>query len=163
MAKSLFEQAQHQIAAAHRGLLRADAYCQNNSTCPFKSSGKGAVIKVSSFAISTWYRKTPTIEQAFQKVLAAAERSPLIAASCVNSTACKSTVTATGIQQGMLNSLMGNPDFPGIFEALDLALQGDSSFFAMAAGDPIPSVPVVWAVPLLCNDYGMLCFCFEQY
>jgi hypothetical protein len=55
---------------------------------------------------------------------------------------------------GMVNSLMGNPDFPVIVGALDLALQGDASYFAMAAGDPIPNVQVVWAVPLLCNDYG---------
>jgi hypothetical protein len=55
---------------------------------------------------------------------------------------------------GMVNSLMGNPDFPVILGALDLALQGDASYFAIAAGDPIPNVQVVWAVPLLCNDYG---------
>jgi hypothetical protein len=53
---------------------------------------------------------------------------------------------------------MGNPDFPVILEALDLALKGDASYFAQTAGDPIPNVQVVWAVPLLCNDYGMLYF-----
>lgn len=137
-------------------MLRADAYCQNNSTCPFNSDGKGAIVKVSSPAILEPDREVLMIKQAFRKLLAAAERSPLVASSCLNSTVCKSPVTTTMIQQGMLNSLMGNPDFPTISEALDLALKGDSSYFAMAAGDPIPNIQVVWAVPLLCNDYGMV-------
>ena len=53
----------------------------------------------------------------------------------------------------MLNALLGTPDFPFIFEALELALKGDGSAFALAAGDPIPSVQDVVAMPLLCSDY----------
>jgi hypothetical protein len=37
------------MVAVNRGLLRADAYCQNNASCPFHSKGKGSVIKVSFY------------------------------------------------------------------------------------------------------------------
>ncbi|KAH0846036.1 alpha/beta-hydrolase [Fonsecaea pedrosoi] len=37
------QQAEHEMAAANRVLLRADAYCQNNSSCPFSGAGKGSV------------------------------------------------------------------------------------------------------------------------
>lgn len=35
------------IKASNRLLLRADAYCLYDETCPFHSQGKGAVIEVS--------------------------------------------------------------------------------------------------------------------
>ncbi|OAL39580.1 hypothetical protein AYO20_00977 [Fonsecaea nubica] len=37
------QQAENEMAAANRVLLRADAYCQNNSSCPFSGAGKGSV------------------------------------------------------------------------------------------------------------------------
>jgi hypothetical protein len=41
-----FQQAEDIIIAANRGLLRADAYCQNNSSCPLIDKGKGIIPKV---------------------------------------------------------------------------------------------------------------------
>ncbi|KIW91189.1 uncharacterized protein Z519_08084 [Cladophialophora bantiana CBS 173.52] len=38
-------QAEDQIVAANRVLLRADAYCQNNSSCPLRDAGKGSVAR----------------------------------------------------------------------------------------------------------------------
>lgn len=35
-----------QAKSLTRLLLRADAYCLNDTTCPFHSQGKGAVIQV---------------------------------------------------------------------------------------------------------------------
>ena len=40
-------QARDQIKMATRSLLRADAFCQNNASCPFHSAGKGSVPAVS--------------------------------------------------------------------------------------------------------------------
>jgi hypothetical protein len=53
----------------------------------------------------------------------------------------------------MLNQLLGTPDLPSIFEALELALNGDGSAFAISAGDPVPNVEDVVGMPLLCSDY----------
>jgi pimeloyl-ACP methyl ester carboxylesterase len=50
---SLFDQAQYQVAALNRLLLRADAYCQNDKTCPFKDQGKGSIVRVGSFRACT--------------------------------------------------------------------------------------------------------------
>ncbi|OQU95518.1 hypothetical protein CLAIMM_01707 [Cladophialophora immunda] len=37
------QQAEDEIVAANRVLLRVDAYCQNNSSCPFRNAGKGSI------------------------------------------------------------------------------------------------------------------------
>lgn len=75
--------------------------------------------------------------QVFRKLLAAAQES--------------SPVTALQLRQAMLNSLLGRPDFPAIFEALDQALKGNIS--SLSGGSP-PSVESVVAVPLECGDIG---------
>lgn len=75
--------------------------------------------------------------QVFRKLLAAAQES--------------SPATALQLRQAMLNSLLGRPDFPAIFEALDQALKGNISF--LSGGSP-PSVESVVAVPLECGDIG---------
>ncbi|KAI1617240.1 hypothetical protein EDD36DRAFT_484980 [Exophiala viscosa] len=43
---TIFNQSQYDVAAVNRALLRADAYCQNNASCPFHSQGKGSVPKI---------------------------------------------------------------------------------------------------------------------
>ncbi|KAK5186997.1 hypothetical protein LTR44_001004 [Exophiala sp. CCFEE 6388] len=40
---TIFNQSQYDVDAANRALLRADAYCQNNASCPFHSQGKGSI------------------------------------------------------------------------------------------------------------------------
>lgn len=48
--------ATYQVAAANRLLLRSDAWCQNDTTCPFHAQGKGSIPKVglsSSFIANT--------------------------------------------------------------------------------------------------------------
>lgn len=44
--QSPHEQAKYDMLAANRGLLRSDAYCQNNASCPFHADGRGSVPKV---------------------------------------------------------------------------------------------------------------------
>ena len=46
IAQTLFDRAQAHISSSNRALLRADAYCQNNHSCPFHSEGVGSVPKV---------------------------------------------------------------------------------------------------------------------
>jgi hypothetical protein len=46
--KSSFDRVQDSIAALNRGILRADAYCQNNSSCPWHSNGTGIIPTVCS-------------------------------------------------------------------------------------------------------------------
>ncbi len=106
--------------------------------------------------LQTTYQCLPKLisGQAYKKILATANTQPIPAPSCGNTTSCKSTVTSVMIQQGMANALQGDPDFPGIFLALETALNNDASIFATASGDPIPSVADVWAVPIECRDYG---------
>jgi hypothetical protein len=136
------------MAAANRALLRADAYCQNNKSCPFNSQGKRSVPKVSRPTVAA---QILIVVQAFQKVLASAEEKPLAAPVC-NSTSCISPVTRSSIQQGLYNSFLSELDFPGIFSSLEQALQGNASLLAMFAADPIPDVSYVWSMPLLCSD-----------
>ena len=47
------QQAEDEIVAANRVLLRADAYCQNNSSCPFRNAGKGSIPEVGTITSGT--------------------------------------------------------------------------------------------------------------
>ncbi|RDL37041.1 Uncharacterized protein BP5553_04474 [Venustampulla echinocandica] len=129
--RSLLAQAQDDIAASNRLMLRADAYCQNDPTCPFHTQGQGSVLK------------------AFQKVLSNAKESPYFIPPCVNSTQCYPYVTDLDVQTVMLGNLLGSPDFPAILTGISSALSGDGSFFVYGP----PPLEAVVAMPLLCNDY----------
>ncbi len=93
--------------------------------------------------------------KAFEKVVTTAVSQPLPASSCVNaSDGCVSPVTVGNIREGLFNLLSDDPDFPNIIGAIALAASGDGSVFSAYAGDPLPNVQPVWAMPLVCNDYG---------
>lgn len=59
-------QAQDEIAILNRALLRADAYCQNNSRCLFHFKGKGSILKVGGQGIDLESVLTPFSTQAYQ-------------------------------------------------------------------------------------------------
>ncbi|MCJ1401946.1 hypothetical protein MMC11_005163 [Xylographa trunciseda] len=111
--------AQTQIAALNRVLDRADAFCLNNSSCPFFGQGKGSVIA------------------AYKKVLASA---PIPAPNCAaegGSPNCATTVTALNIQQALATDLESEGvDFPTLFQGLVSALQGDASMFGASGAVP---------------------------
>ncbi|KZP19742.1 alpha/beta-hydrolase [Athelia psychrophila] len=90
--------ATYQISAVNRLLLRSDAYCMNDTSCPFHAQGKGA------------------IPVAFAAVLAQAA-----AGNTSNITVTPSDVRA------MVSSayLALNPNFPGLNTVLYSALNGD--------------------------------------
>ncbi|PMD32000.1 hypothetical protein L207DRAFT_441349 [Hyaloscypha variabilis F] len=128
--RSMFDQVQDTMAATNRLMLRADAYCQNNSSCPFHNQGKGSVPK------------------AFKQVVQIADATPFFFPPCVNTTICYPYSNGFNVR----TVLYGNtaiPDFPAILDGIYAALHGDGSFFI----DGPAGLEDVLAMPVLCNDY----------
>ncbi|KAJ7871043.1 hypothetical protein B0H13DRAFT_2350109 [Mycena leptocephala] len=121
-----------QAAAANRLLLRADAFCLTDPTCPFHGQGNGSVVK------------------AWHTLLARAIASPLPALSCGPGTGCNSPVTPTDLRLGFTLLLSANPDFPLFNIALNVSLHGDASLFAYV---PLDDNRETVAAPLLCSDF----------
>ncbi|KAK4701231.1 hypothetical protein P7C70_g5010, partial [Phenoliferia sp. Uapishka_3] len=125
--------------ASNRELERVDTYCQYNSSCPFHSQGNGSVLA------------------AYRQVLADLSETPMPASACINTTgpdACFSPVTARNFQDTIYEfhpyqALSGAPDYEDIYLGLELALQGDASYFARTEAYTIGANPVA---PLLCSD-----------
>ncbi|KAJ9615006.1 hypothetical protein H2200_001080 [Cladophialophora chaetospira] len=151
---SVNAQAQDMIVANNRALVRADAFCQNNATCPFKSMGRGSVPKVSNSTFGRTKWLTEFVGKAFESIVTEATSKPLPASLCVNSDKCVSPVTVSNIRQGLFYLLANTVDFPNVIEAIALGASGDGSGFALAAGDPIPDVTATWAMSSVCNDYA---------
>ncbi|TVY92660.1 putative hydrolase [Lachnellula willkommii] len=129
---SMYDQVQDSVAGMNRVMLRADAYCRNNASCPFHSEGKGSVVK------------------AVKQIINTAKQTPYLIPSCVNSTTCSPYITDLDIRNGLQGALLGSPDFPSIFEAIYSTLSGDASAFI----SPPSTVASVNSMPLLCNDCG---------
>ncbi|KAJ7684238.1 Alpha/Beta hydrolase protein [Mycena polygramma] len=120
-----------QVAAINRLLLRADAFCLVDTSCPFHGQGKGSVVK------------------AWETVLARAIQQPIPASKCGPGKGCNTPVTPTDLRLGASVLLRSNPDFPQFNQALNDSLNGDASLFAyVPAGDIRDTV----VVPLLCSD-----------
>ncbi|KAF7295890.1 hypothetical protein HMN09_01132700 [Mycena chlorophos] len=132
-----------QVAAINRLLLRADAFCIVDTTCPFHAQGKGAIV-------SAW-----------NALLSKAIASPLSAAECGPGKGCNAPVTATDLRLGASVFLRTDPDFAAFNQALDEALnKGDASKFAyVPAADIRESV----VVPLLCSDLKIDNTSFAQF
>ncbi|KAK7043406.1 Alpha/Beta hydrolase protein [Favolaschia claudopus] len=123
-----------QVAAANRVLQRADAFCLNDTSCPFYGQGNGSVIK------------------AWEAVLAQAEKSPIPAPSCLsNSTEipCISPVTPTDLRRNLDLLLRSESGFSLFNLALNQSLNGDASGIAYAPATDIRETVVS---PLLCSD-----------
>ncbi|KZP21575.1 alpha/beta-hydrolase [Athelia psychrophila] len=116
----------YQMSAVNRLLLRADAYCLNDTSCPFHAQGKGA------------------IPAAFAEVLSQA------AAGNTSNT----TVTPTDVRAVVtLEFLSANPLFPELNEVLYLALNGN--WTALQWTDAFGIVYTANALPVftaLCAD-----------
>ncbi|KAJ6528782.1 Alpha/Beta hydrolase protein [Mycena vulgaris] len=123
-----------QVAAANRLLLRADAFCLTDPTCPFHGQGNGSVVK------------------AWDTLLAQAIAAPLPALSCGPGTRCNSPVTPTDLRLGVSVLFRSNPDFPKFNIALNASLHGDASLFAYEPSDDIRETVVS---PLLCSDFKL--------
>ncbi|KAI0855530.1 hypothetical protein F4860DRAFT_31951 [Xylaria cubensis] len=95
--RALHDKAKDSIKALNRAAQRADAYCQQSESCPFKKSGKGGVVN--------------------------ALRSFLSAVSANNSDAA----TVAGLQSAIGSQLSGQIDFPGFIESLHNAMAGNLS------------------------------------
>ena len=84
-----------------------------------------------------------------------AAMSPLSASNCIGSHDCKPQLDVSHVQQAMKNALSGQPGFPAILDSIALALSGNASLIAKAAGDPIPGIETVWSRVHTCNDQSL--------
>ncbi|KUJ13789.1 uncharacterized protein LY89DRAFT_590287 [Mollisia scopiformis] len=132
---------QDSVAATNRAMQRADAYCLNNSSCPFYGKGKGSVL------------------EAFKQVLSMAKANPFFVPECVNSTACYPYITANDVQTLASAGLQGAPDFPAFLDGIYAALNGNPYYFI----DGPANLEGVVAQPLLCNDYAEYDRSFETF
>ncbi|KAK5118743.1 hypothetical protein LTR85_007949 [Meristemomyces frigidus] len=137
---SFLDNIKYDIIAANRVLLRADAFCQNNASCPFHNEGKGG------------------IPEAWREVLAKAANGTISA--CANGTPCNETLSTSDVQSILLGLLSGQPDFPELFAVLEGALSGDGA--ELAASGPL-TIDAVWAVPLECGDNRVYDASFSGY
>ncbi|KAH8823335.1 hypothetical protein DL96DRAFT_1617268 [Flagelloscypha sp. PMI_526] len=118
-----------EIVAINRMLLRADAYCQSNSTCPFFSQGKGSVV------------------EAWKEILRKAEAGTLIAVQAGNF-----SVTPDDVRQTVPALLRGTPNYDILLQVMAGALLANNSD---ASGLVVPeAVDEVLEVfmPLFCPD-----------
>ncbi|EGN95189.1 hypothetical protein SERLA73DRAFT_162724 [Serpula lacrymans var. lacrymans S7.3] len=130
----------YDMKAIDRLLLRADAYCMFNTTCPLHQQGKGS------------------IPAAFQEIITQATQKPLSAPSCINSTVCNSVVTADNIRTAINFEFTSNPDFPYVDEALYQATQGDASMVGIierGTTGPATDIASTIVFPLICLDIAL--------
>ncbi|KAJ7635317.1 hypothetical protein FB45DRAFT_911269 [Roridomyces roridus] len=121
-----------QVGAINRLLLRADAFCLTDLTCPFHKQGNGSVVA------------------AWDTLLARALKAPIPAAGCGEGKGCNTPVTPTDLRLGVSVIFRANPDFPLFNIALNESLHGDASLFAyQQQGDIRESI----VTPLLCADF----------
>ncbi|KAK7036061.1 Alpha/Beta hydrolase protein [Favolaschia claudopus] len=120
-----------QVAAINRLLLRADAFCLQDTSCPFHGQGKGSVVK------------------AWETLLARSIQQPIPASRCGPNTGCNTPVTPTDLRLGASVFLRSNPDFPLFNKALNESLNGDASLFAYV---PAADIRDTIVVPLVCSD-----------
>ncbi|KAJ7167096.1 Alpha/Beta hydrolase protein [Mycena filopes] len=123
-----------QIAAANRLVLRADAFCLTDPSCPFHGQGNGSVV------------------QAWDTLLARATATPLPALGCGLGTGCNSPVTPTDLRLGLTVLFRANPDFPLFNNALNASLNGDATLFAY---QPLGDIRESVVSPLLCSDFKL--------
>ncbi|KAH8885479.1 hypothetical protein GQ53DRAFT_728953 [Thozetella sp. PMI_491] len=128
--RTLLDKARDQINAANRALLRADAHCQNNVSCPFHSQGQGAVPKA-------WHSILQNVSQAAE-------------ACAVN---CSDIIQPILVQQSLHGLLLGQTDFSNLVDLLEIAVEGNPSSLL-----PTSSLTVedIVAIPLECGDIGTI-------
>ena len=90
------------VRAANRELVRADSFCQFNSSCIFNSLGKGSVLRVrASLCIAIDNDSTGCHVQIYNQILANLTVAPMAASACINTTSCFSPVTARDFQESV--------------------------------------------------------------
>ncbi|KAE9401104.1 hypothetical protein BT96DRAFT_880708 [Gymnopus androsaceus JB14] len=125
----------NQVKAYNRLLLRADAYCLNDTTCPFHSLGKGA------------------IPEAFQSIIANATAGdfPNVNADDIRAVAA-------------LSFFAGSPNFTAFNLALADAIQGDASSLTYSGAFATEySAGLIAILPLFCSDILLSDTSFDAY
>ncbi|KAJ7878557.1 hypothetical protein B0H14DRAFT_3777173 [Mycena olivaceomarginata] len=124
-----------QVAAINRLLLRADAFCLEDTACPFHGQGKGSVVKA-------WGRFSPVLFNS-RSLRASAVPTP-------SATPLSRPRTFDWVLSVLLRS---NPDFPKFNKALNDSLNGDASPFRIC---PYGDIRDTVVVPLLCSDLSKI-------
>ena len=126
-----------EVVALNRMLSRADAYCQFNTTCPFYSQGKGAVMN------------------GWNEVLARAKAGDLT----VVKQNTNITATMQDIQHGLFWYLKGIPSYDEFVQAMAGTLFQNNATIMLPEGLMIPYMPT----PLVCPDdrtlYSLCALC----
>ena len=129
-----------QIKAANRLLLRADAFCLNDTSCPFHSQGKGSVVNVYLvLAFTPLSMLTSQILQAFNTVLTRA-----LSGTYPGTSADDIRVVMS------LAYLSLTPNFPVLNQALAMALNGDLTPFTYDT--PTFTQNYASVLPIACLD-----------
>ncbi|KAK3071027.1 hypothetical protein LTR53_009423 [Teratosphaeriaceae sp. CCFEE 6253] len=152
--QSVENQVKYDTLAVNRGLLRADAFCQNNATCPWHHAGRGRVPNVRCRDRPPSHSQRLTFAwQTYRDLLASATNGNLVACDTPTATNCSGNGTAVPaweLQAAIAGRLGGQPDFPLFLGALALASAGNAA--ALVASPP-PTLDQFWGFPLICNDY----------
>ncbi|KAK3070243.1 hypothetical protein LTR53_010784 [Teratosphaeriaceae sp. CCFEE 6253] len=151
---SVENQVKYDILAVNRGLLRADAFCQNNATCPWHHAGRGSVPNVRCRDRPPSHSQRLTFAwETYRDLLASATNGTLVACDTPTATDCSGNGTAVPaweLQAAIARRPAGQPDFPMLLDALALARAGNAA--ALVASPP-PTLDQFWGFPLICNDY----------
>jgi hypothetical protein len=137
--------AEFHVKSANRLLLRADAFCMYDPTCPFHAEGKGAIVKVC--VLSPLPSPSPPFLilmnfpflQAFGTVLDRA-----LSGGYPNITADDIRAVVSEV------FLSGNPDFAALNDALASAVDGNASSLSYHA--PIFTQGYATLLPTACLD-----------
>ncbi|KAH8813874.1 hypothetical protein DL96DRAFT_1821095 [Flagelloscypha sp. PMI_526] len=129
--KSDVELIKDEVRAVNRMLLRADAYCQSNSSCPLHSQGKGSVVT------------------AWRQVLAQAKNGTLVA--CADGeTTCTQKVSVGDARLSVSFMLRGTPFYDLLMQTLaGVVLQNNAA--GLVTPDEVKAAVGV-EIPLFCVD-----------
>ncbi|KAJ7491237.1 Alpha/Beta hydrolase protein [Mycena latifolia] len=129
----------HQVVAINRLLLRSDAFCMTDPTCPFYGQGKGSVVK------------------AWDTLLARAIEEPLPAPSCGPGTGCNSPVTAADLRFGDIRETVVSPLLCSDFKVEDSwkTFEGFNNFSLNARSNDTHSIiyAQTWQLLLMCSSW----------
>jgi len=130
-----------QIKNANRLLLRADAFCLSDPTCPFSGEGKGSVPKVLASFLSRYNVILSVISQAYATIQQMASNGTL------------GNVSIDDVSAITTVYFSGSPLFSTFNEAVFGALNGDTSGFDWAAITPQFTAGLFGLLPFLCSDW----------
>ncbi|MCJ1309048.1 hypothetical protein MMC25_002703 [Agyrium rufum] len=156
---SLFDQANYEIIAANRGLLRSDTYCQNDVDCKLRTKGIGSIPMAYDEVLARLQNSTALHPSAFQQALVGAlggqSLFPVINEllyDLINGD--DSALTGAGSGGINVESVLGiiylcsDNTFPITWEAFEQALKASEKIDTYHTGQP-----AAWLTILACSAW----------